>query len=175
METEKYALNIDQVRKFLPHRQPFLLIDRVLKINPVGEQDAAPPSAKVGTQVVALKNVSYNEPFFQGHFPEFAIMPGVLILEAMAQTASFSVYPSFALHQEADLKDFACVLAGVDHARFRKPVVPGDQLRIETEVVRCRGKLWAFQCKVLVAGQKVAEAEILANLISNLATLQNRA
>ena len=175
-----YHLNINQIQKFLPHRAPFLLLDRVLEIHPVGHLDAPPPFAQVGTRVVALKNVSYNEPYFQGHFPGFAILPGVLILETMAQAASFSVYPSMVaglssekgINQNEDqdinrlTRNFQCILVGVDHARFRRPVLPGDSMRIETEVVKCRGKLWAFQCTASVDGQKVAEAEILANLIA---------
>jgi len=162
-----YRLNVNQIQRFLPHRAPFLLIDRILEIHPVGDLDQPPPYAPVGTKVVALKNVSYNEPYFQGHFPGFAILPGVLIIETMAQAASFSVYPNMVRDIDRLSREFQCILVGVDGARFRKPVMPGDTLRIETEVVKCRGKLWAFQCTALVDGQKVAEAEILANLIAN--------
>ena len=162
-----YLLNINQIQRFLPHRSPFLLVDRILEIHPVGEIDSPPPVASIGTRVVALKNVSYNEPYFQGHFPGFAILPGVLIIETMAQAASFSVYPSMLRDIDRLSKDFQCILVGVDGARFRKPVIPGDTMRIETEVTRCRGKIWAFQCSVTVEGQKVAEAKILANLVSN--------
>lgn len=168
MTENPYSLNINQIQRFLPHRAPFLLIDRVLEIHPVGDLDAPPPVAQVGTRVLALKNVSYNEPYFQGHFPNFAIVPGVLIIETMAQAASFSVYPSLMRIKDLDrvIKDFQCILVGVDNARFRRPVVPGDSLRIETEVTKCRGKIWAFQCTASVDGQKVAEAEILANLVT---------
>lgn len=167
MMENRYQLNINQIQQFLPHRAPFLLIDRVLEIHTSGDLSEPPPSAPIGTRVVAIKNVSYNEPFFQGHFPGYAILPGVLLIEIMAQAASFSVYPSM----EKDLSRFAgqfqCILTGVDNARFRKPVVPGDTLRLETEVTRCRGKLWAFQCSATVDGQKVAEAELLAHLAMN--------
>lgn len=169
-EKNPYYLDINQIQKFLPHRSPFLLIDRVLEIHVNGSMDQAPPFAPIGTRVVAIKNVSYNEPYFQGHFPGFAILPGVLILETMAQAASFSVYPSMQKNLAQLSKDFQCVLVGIDSARFRKPVLPGDTLRIETEVVKCRGRLWAFKCVALVDGQKVAEAEILANLASNPAS-----
>lgn len=162
-----YCLNVNQIQKFLPHRAPFLLIDRILGIHSVGPQDEPPPSARVGTRVSALKSVSFNEPYFQGHFPGFAIMPGVLILEAMAQTASFSTYPSMEKDLNQLVRNFQCILVGVDEVRFRKPVVPGDSLRIETEVTRCRGKIWVFQCVASVDGQKVAEAEIMANLLIN--------
>jgi 3-hydroxyacyl-[acyl-carrier-protein] dehydratase len=162
-----YRLNVNQIQRFLPHRSPFLLVDRILEIHPVGNLDAPPPVAEVGTRVVGLKNVSFNEPYFQGHFPGFAILPGVLILESMAQVASFSVYPNMAKDIDRLSREFQCILVGVDSARFRKPVVPGDTLRIETEVTKCRGKLWAFQCTALVENQKVAEAEILANLVAS--------
>ncbi len=163
----RYHLNVNQIQRFLPHRSPFLLVDRILEIHPVGDLDQAPPYAPVGTKVVGLKNISYNEPYFQGHFPGFAIVPGVLLIETMAQTASFSVYPNMVRDIERLSREFQCILVGVDGARFRKPVIPGDSLRIETEVTKCRGRLWAFQCVAWVDGQKVAEAEILANLIAN--------
>lgn len=163
-----YLLNVNQIQKFLPHRSPFLLVDRVLEIHTVGDfANEPPPYAPVGTKVVAIKNVSFNEPYFQGHFPGFAIVPGVLIIETMAQVASFSVYPNMIQDIDRLSRDFQCILVGVDGARFRRPVVPGDTLRIETTVTKCRGKLWAFQCSASVDGQKVAEAEILANLIAN--------
>lgn len=163
-----YLLNINQIQRFLPHRSPFLLVDRILEIHPVqADSNSSLPMAGVGTRVVGIKNVSFNEPYFQGHFPNYAILPGVLIIETMAQVASFSVYPNLAKDIDRLSRDFQCILVGVDQARFRKPVVPGDTLRIETEVVKCRGKLWAFQCTATVDGQKVAEAEILANLIAN--------
>jgi 3-hydroxyacyl-[acyl-carrier-protein] dehydratase len=166
-----YRLNIDQIMKFLPHRAPFLLLDRVLEIHPTGDVSDMAPAGKVGTKVVGLKNVTYNEPYFQGHFPGYAILPGVLLIEIMAQTASFSVYP-YLFHQaggnlEALARSFQCILVGVDSARFRRPVVPGDTLKIETVVTKCRGKLWAFQCLITVDGQRVAEADILANLVAN--------
>jgi 3-hydroxyacyl-[acyl-carrier-protein] dehydratase len=119
----------------------------------------------VGTKVVALKNVSFNEAYFQGHFPGFAIVPGVLIMESMAQTASFSLYPHMRSELEKYRGKFQCILVGVEGARFRRPVVPGDTLRIESVVTKTRGRLWAFQCVATVDGQKAAEAEILANLV----------
>lgn len=170
MSENAFRLNIDQIRKFLPHRAPFLLVDRVLEIHPGGDVKDPSPAGKVGTKVVAIKNVTYNEPFFQGHFPEYAIVPGVLLLEIMAQTASFSVYPYMAAMPEGVeilAKNFQCIFVGVDNARFRRPVVPGDTLRIETTVTKCRGRLWAFNCVASVDGQRVAEADIMANLLSN--------
>jgi 3-hydroxyacyl-[acyl-carrier-protein] dehydratase len=164
-----YPLNINQIQQFLPHRAPFLLVDRILEIHPVGNPDLPPPAAGIGTRVVGLKNVSFNEPYFQGHFPGYAILPGVLVIETMAQVASFSVYPSMIQDLARLSRDFQCILVGVDGARFRRPVHPGDTLRIETVVSKCRGKLWAFQCTATVDGQKVAEAEILANLVTSSA------
>ncbi|MEK6704542.1 MAG: 3-hydroxyacyl-ACP dehydratase FabZ [Bdellovibrionota bacterium] len=161
----KYCLGIDQIQRFLPHKQPFLLIDKILEIHPAARARDLTPQNQVGTKVVALKCVSYNEPYFQGHFPGFAILPGVLVVEAMAQTASFSLYVHMEHELDRPASPLQCVLVGVDHARFRKPVVPGDRLRIETVVSKCRGRLWAFTCNATVEDQLVAEAEILANLI----------
>ncbi|MBC7692796.1 MAG: 3-hydroxyacyl-ACP dehydratase FabZ [Methylotenera sp.] len=161
-----YLLNIDQIRRFLPHRSPFLLIDRILEIHPQGNlDDMTANDVKVGVKVVALKNISFNEPCFQGHFPEYSIFPGVLIIEAMAQAASFSLYPYLVKDLEAMARDFQCILVGVDGARFRKPVVPGDTLIIESVVSKCRGKLWFFDVVGKVDGQKVAEAQLMANLM----------
>ena len=169
MNDNPYQLNINQIQRFLPHRSPFLLVDRILEIHPVGDLSEPPPSAKVGTKVVALKNVSFNEPYFQGHFPGFAIVPGVLLIETMAQVASFSVYPGMAKNIDQMSKDFQCILVGVDNARFRKPVVPGDSLRIETDVTKCRGTLWGFHCSITVDGERVAETDLLANLLRSSA------
>jgi len=165
-EKLNYAMGIDQIRKFLPHRFPFLLLDRVLEIKPCGDvNDDKPSSAKIGTTVRALKNVTINEPFFQGHFPEISIVPGVILIESMAQASCFALYPFLAKKLDEVAKNFQCVLVGVDTARFRRPVVPGDQIMIEAVVTKCRGKLWAFDCKMTVDGHPVAEAELLANMM----------
>jgi 3-hydroxyacyl-[acyl-carrier-protein] dehydratase len=161
----EFRLSIERIQEFLPHRAPFLLVDRVLEIHPTGDLNDLSSNNKTGTRVVAIKNVTFNEGFFQGHFPGFAIMPGVLITETMAQTASFSLYPYMYRELEKYRGKFQCILVGVESARFRKPVVPGDTLRIESTVSKTRGKLWAFSCQATVDGQKVAEAEILANLV----------
>jgi 3-hydroxyacyl-[acyl-carrier-protein] dehydratase len=164
-----YTLNANQIQRFLPHRSPFLLLDRVLEIHPDPTTPVVPspiPVAGVGTRVVAIKNVTINEPYFQGHFPGFAIVPGVLILETMAQTASFSVYPGLAQDVERLSQDFQCILVGVDEVRFRRPVVPGDCMRVETRVTKHRGKIWSFDCAVTVDGQKVAEAQIMAHIVA---------
>ena len=161
--TDDYALNIEQIRKYLPHRPPFLLVDRILEIHTTGSLDHLMSHDKVGTKVIGLKNVSYNEPHFKGHFPEYSIMPGVLVIEAMAQTASFSIYPQVMRRPANASKQVQCFLVGVDNTRFRRPVIPGDQLRMETTVTKTRGKLWAFNCFATVNGIKVAEADIMAN------------
>lgn len=162
----RYQLDINQIQKYIPHRPPFVMIDRVLEIHLVGSPTDAVAADKTGVKVIAIKNVSVGDFWTQGHFPGYAIMPGVLVIEAMAQTASFSLYP----YVERDLKKFTstfqCALVGVEGARFRKPVVPGDTLRIETVVTKVRGRLWVFECTASVDGQRAAEAEILANLVA---------
>ncbi|MGZ3688447.1 MAG: 3-hydroxyacyl-ACP dehydratase FabZ [Bdellovibrionota bacterium] len=170
MSENPYRLSIEQIARFLPHRSPFLLVDRILEIHPTGNIADLSPTDKVGTKVVGIKNVTYNEPYFTGHFPTFSIVPGVLIVETMAQVSSFSIYPYMA-HSTNDVdkmaREYQCILVGVDNARFRKPVVPGDTMKIETTVTKCRGRLWAFQCLVTVEGQRVAEADLITNLIPN--------
>lgn len=167
MSETKHQLDVNQIQKFLPHRAPFLLVDRILGIEPTGTLggDYMGSSDKVGTRVVARKNVSFNEPHMAGHFPGFAIMPGVLITECMAQTASFAVYPYMAHDLENLARQFSCILVAIDGARFRRPVVPGDTMTIEAVVTKCRGKLWVFDCKATVDGELAAEASIMANLV----------
>jgi 3-hydroxyacyl-[acyl-carrier-protein] dehydratase len=160
----EYQLEQKEIQKFLPHRQPFLMVDRIVSItgpNPMTDEN---PKNKLGIKVIGQKNVSMNEPHFAGHFPGFPIMPGVLILETMAQVASFSMYP-FMMREGGMRSRFQCVLVGVDQARFRIPVTPGDILRIETEVTGCRTYLWSFLCKAFVGDKLVAEAKIMANLM----------
>jgi len=164
----RYALGIQQIEKFLPHRAPFLLVDRILEIHPVGDLKDYSSNGKVGLRVVGLKNVTYNEPHFAGHFPGFSIMPGVLIVESMAQVAAFSLYPYLVPNLDTGQvsRSFQVVLVGIDSARFRKPVVPGDTLRTETEVLKTRGPLWCFRCVGYVGEAKVAEVDLMANLIT---------
>jgi len=161
----QYVISGEAIRKFLPHRFPFLLVDRVLSIEPKGSLISAKGSDdKIGTRVVAQKNVSFNEPMFQGHFPDFAIFPGVLSIEAMAQTASFATYPYIVDDAEQMARGFSVILLGVDDVRFRKPVIPGDILLIEAVLEKCRGGIWGFKCEITVDGAKVAQAKILANM-----------
>lgn len=137
-------MTIAQIRECLPHRYPFLLVDRVL--------DCVP-----GERITVLKNVSVNEPYFQGHFAHRPVMPGVLVIEAMAQAGGILSHITYA---DLDPKPLF-FLAGVDEARFRRPVVPGDQLRIEVEVDRVSRGMWRYQCQAFVDEAKVVSARIL--------------
>jgi len=141
------VIKVEDILKFLPHRYPFLLIDRVIDIQP-------------GKSIVAVKNVTCNESFFEGHFPEVKIMPGVLIVEALAQAGGVLLY-----HSLADpLKKFV-VLSKIQNAKFRKMVTPGDQLRLEAEIVKLRPRFCHVRGKALVSGEVVAEGEILASIV----------
>jgi 3-hydroxyacyl-[acyl-carrier-protein] dehydratase len=140
-------IDIREIMSFLPHGYPFLLIDRILEIEP-------------GKRIVGIKNVTYNEPYFPGHFPGRPIMPGVLIVEAMAQTAGVLAFKS--IPEEGQRRPV--LFLGLDNVRFRKPVVPGDQLRMELEITRHRQAIWGFKGKAFVEDQLVAEADLLAML-----------
>ena len=142
------AMDIGEVLDHLPHRYPFLLIDRIRTVEP-------------GKRIVALKNVTINEPFFQGHFPQRPIMPGVLILEAMAQAAGILVFRTQGNKPDANSIYY---LAGIDKARFKRPVVPGDQLEIEVMIERGLRGVWKFSCKAHVDGALVCEAEMLCSV-----------
>ena len=135
-------LDIQQIMERLPHRYPFLLLDRVLELEP-------------GRRIRALKNVTFNEEFFQGHFPGQPIMPGVLILEAMAQAGGILVLPP-----DGSAAGKAFYLVAIDHTKFRRTVVPGDRLTIEINVLRARGNFRKLAGRAEVDGQLVAEAEL---------------
>lgn len=139
-------INIEGILKFLPHRYPFLLVDRVLSLEP-------------GKTIVALKNVTVNEPFFQGHFPDIRIMPGVLIVEAMAQAGGILIY-----HSIPDPENKLVLLGKIDNTRFRKPVIPGDQLRLEADLLKLKGKFLQLRGRALVDGEIVVEGDLLASL-----------
>ena len=141
-------MTIDEIKEYLPHRYPFLLIDRVVSY----EKDQ---------RIVALKNVTVNEPFFPGHFPHFAVMPGVLIVEAMAQAAAVLSLKS--LGHKNDGK-WVYYFVGIDGARFKRPVVPGDQLRLEVEAGQSRRGMGKFKAVAKVGEQVAAEAELLCAL-----------
>jgi len=140
-------LNVQQIMERLPHRYPMLLIDRVIEMVP-------------GKRVVAIKNVTFNEPFFQGHFPDHPVMPGVLIIESMAQAAAVFSFEDDDEINPASQK-IAYYLVGVDKARFRKPVVPGDQLRLEVDAERISRSMCKYDARALVDGQVVAQAKIM--------------
>ncbi|WP_031514071.1 3-hydroxyacyl-ACP dehydratase FabZ [Desulfofalx alkaliphila] len=135
-------LDINQIKEILPHRYPFLLVDKILEI-------------EEGKRAVGIKNVTVNEPFFQGHFPRYPVMPGVLIVEAMAQVGAV------ALLSMPEYKGKIAFFAGIDKVRFRRQVVPGDQLNIEVEIIKLRGKIGKGQAKARVEGQVAAEAELM--------------
>lgn len=139
-------LDISQVMALLPHRYPFLLIDRVVEIEP-------------GQSLSAIKNVTINEPFFQGHFPNQPIMPGVLILEAMAQATGLLAFADMGDEHESKLH----MLVGIDKSRFRGQVVPGDQLLLNISLKRNMRGIGLFSCQALVAGEVVAEAEMMCS------------
>jgi 3-hydroxyacyl-[acyl-carrier-protein] dehydratase len=141
-------MDIHQVLSYLPQRYPLLMIDRVLECEP-------------GKRILALKNVSANEPYFPGHFPNRPVMPGVLILEAMAQAAAILVFRS--LGTRPDEKS-VYYYAGIDNARFKRPVEPGDQLRIEVLILGSKRGIWKFGCAARVGETLVAEADILCTV-----------
>lgn len=139
-------LNIEKILKILPHRYPFLLVDRVLKLDK-------------GKSIIAIKNVTYNEHFFQGHFPRLKVMPGVLVVEALAQAGGILLF-----HSIPDPQTKFVFLVKIDNMKFRKPVVPGDQLKLEVEVIRLKNKFCHVRGKAYVEGDIVVEGEILASL-----------
>ena len=145
-------MDILRILKYLPQRYPMLMIDRVLTLEP-------------GKRVVAMKNVSANEPYFQGHFPNRPIMPGVLILEGMAQAALLLAFGGREPHGNPDQVYY---YVGIDNARFKRPVVPGDQLELEVALERLLRGIGKFGCVARVAGQTVAEATILCSVKSAL-------
>jgi 3-hydroxyacyl-[acyl-carrier-protein] dehydratase len=140
-------MNISEILSLLPHRYPMLMLDRVLECEP-------------GKKVIAIKNVSINEPQFQGHFPSHPIMPGVLIVEAIAQAAGI-----IAITAHPDFTKKRVYLTGLDGFRFRRPVIPGDTLRITVEKIAEKRAIWKFSALVEVEGQRVAEGELLATVV----------
>jgi len=141
-------MDINEIMQVLPHRYPFLLIDRVVSFDP-------------NETLVATKNVTINEPFFQGHFPGHPVMPGVLIIEAMAQTAALLAFKSLDITKP---EDHVVYFVGIDQARFKKPVVPGDRLIITAEIVRNLKGIWKFAVKAEVDGKLVSEAVLMCTM-----------
>lgn len=146
-ESAKPLLDAVAIQGILPHRYPFLLVDKIIELVPM-------------ERVVGIKNVTINEPFFQGHFPGNPVMPGVLILEAMAQTGGMLM-----LDTESDLQNKVVYFTGIDKVKFRKPVVPGDQLRFEIEMLKFRRAIFKMKCRAFVAGKLVCEGELTAAML----------
>jgi len=138
----KAPLGPAEIRGLIPHRYPFLLVDRIEEIEP-------------GIRAVGLKNVTQNEPFFQGHFPDYPVMPGVLIIEAMAQVGAVGVMAG------GEHTDRLALFAGIDGVRFRRQVLPGDTLRMEVEITRLKGKVGRGKGRATVEGERVCEAELM--------------
>lgn len=145
MENKSKVLGIEEIKKLLPHRHPFLLIDRVENIVP-------------GESCTAYKNVSYDAWFFQGHFPNAPIMPGVLIIEAMAQAAGVLALSSVSSNNSTD----SVLFASINNAKFKKQVIPGDILRIEVKVIQKRARIWKFEAQAYVKDELSDEAEFVA-------------
>lgn len=145
MENKSQVLGIEEIKKLLPHRHPFLLIDRVENIIP-------------GESCTAYKNVSYDAWFFQGHFPNAPIMPGVLIIEAMAQAAGVLALSSVNNNNSTD----SVLFASINNAKFKKQVIPGDTLRIEVKVIQKRARIWKFEANCFVKNELSDEAEFVA-------------
>jgi len=139
-------LDINDIKKILPHRPPFLLVDRIVELEPE-------------KRIVGIKNVTVNEPFFAGHFPQSPVMPGVLIVEAMAQTGGVLI-----LRDVPQGGERLVLFATIENAKFRRPVVPGDQIRMEVEVLARRPAYCRMKCKAFVDGQRAADAVILCKI-----------
>jgi len=143
-------MDIHEILKYLPHRYPFLLVDRVLSCEP-------------GKDITALKNVTINEPFFNGHFPNYPVMPGVLVIEALAQTAGLLTLKSVDAKPD---EDSIFYFVGIDAARFKKPVQPGDQLILKATILRERVGIWKYAARAEVDDRVVAEAELMCTVRS---------
>ena len=143
-------MDIREILKYLPHRYPFLMVDRILEMEP-------------GTRIVGIKNVTYNEPFFQGHFPGKPVMPGVLICEAMAQVGAILAHSSSLLTEEGKV----FMLTGLDRIKIKRAVEPGDQLRLELTSVKRRGSYWKMVGEATVDGKLVARGELSAMEVSH--------
>lgn len=143
-------MEITEVLRYLPHRYPFLLVDRVLSLEP-------------GKNIVGLKNVTINEPFFQGHFPHHPVMPGVLMIEALAQASALLAFET--LGQEPDANT-VYYFAGIDNARFKRPVEPGDQLVLEATLERAKSSVFKFKARALVGEELAVEADLTCTMRS---------
>jgi beta-hydroxyacyl-ACP dehydratase FabZ len=147
MDNPNSILGISQILEILPHRYPFLLVDRILETN-------------ASTRMVGIKNVSINEPFFEGHFPDHPVMPGVLVVEALAQVGVILLFSG-----DSDRKSKLVYFSGIDHCRFRQPVFPGDQLRLEVTVLKQRGRYFKMKGEAFVGDSLAAEAELSCTVV----------
>lgn len=145
------TMNIGEIKQLLAHRYPFLLVDKVLDF-------------EAGKHLTAVKNVTINEPFFQGHFPHYPVMPGVLIMEALAQATGLLGFKTMA---ENPAEDMLYLFVGIDNARFKRQVVPGDVLTLQVELVKRSRAIWKFECKALVDGELAASATIMCAATEN--------
>ncbi len=143
------VMDIQEILNLLPHRFPFLMVDKVIAI-------------EKGKSIVAIKNTTINEPFFQGHFPSYPVMPGVLILEALAQAGGILAYKT---EEDSDLKNMLTYFMGIDKARFRKPILPGSVIVLNVELVKRKQSVWVFHGKALVDEKLCAEADLMASFI----------
>jgi 3-hydroxyacyl-[acyl-carrier-protein] dehydratase len=141
-------MDINEILQYLPHRYPFLLVDRVLEM-------------EEGKRVLALKNVTMNEPFFPGHFPHHPVMPGVLIIEAMAQAAALLSFKTMGIKPD---ENSVVYFAGIDNARFKRPVVPGDQLLFDVSITQSKRNIYKYKGVARVGGEVAAEAELMCAL-----------
>lgn len=144
------TLDINQIKQYLPHRYPMLLVDRVL-------------DWETGKRITAIKNVTVNEEFFNGHFPNKPVMPGVLMIEALAQTAAILSFLTMDVKPD---EDTIVYFLGIDGARFKRPVEPGDQLKMEVEILRVARGIWKYSAKAMVDGQLAVEGELMCTMRS---------
>lgn len=159
MENIDKSLDINQIKQYLPHRYPMLLVDRVL-------------TWESGKSITAIKNVTANEEFFNGHFPNKPVMPGVLMVEAMAQTAAILSF--LTMGQKPD-ENTIVYFVGIDNVRFKRPVGPGDQLKMDVEILRVARGIWKYKAVATVDGQLVVEAELMCTLRTTNDELKNAA
>lgn len=148
MDSPQQQINIKEILELLPHRYPFVMVDRIV-------------SFKKGESITGLKNVTMNEPFFQGHFPGEPVMPGVMILEGMAQVAAILAY----LSVQDQIGEKLVYFAGIDGVRFRRRVIPGDQLILEATLVKHKQNIWKMAAKAIVENNLVTEAELMASFV----------
>jgi 3-hydroxyacyl-[acyl-carrier-protein] dehydratase len=150
-KTESKILNITQIKEYLPHRYPLLLVDRVIDF-------------ELGKTITAIKNVTVNEEFFNGHFPHQPVMPGVLMVEALAQTAAILSFMTMGVKPD---ENSVVYFVGIDNCRFKRPVGPGDQLKMDVEILRSSRGIWKYKATASVDGKVAVEAELMCTIRAN--------